>query len=659
LKNLGVRGFLIQTRIEIRSLTRNQPALEKTDGSKLNYELFPGPIPAGAACPFPAIGVLILQHDGAGEIQPEQVLRWTETQTLAESVNSVVWDRASGSAAALDGSDLHWDAPNIQALAEKIESRYVCIASEDLLCQEPTYLETNLLALESESLAFTVNLRGKDWQTSPHLASDKPPGHNSLPLHRLVVRKDCIADDLSIDLSPWQKSRADLPEYSRDISERHPPVTAGEILVHTTNKVDDDNTPPFEAPSARDLTLFDRHLLANVTEMPGQVIRSQMLLPPHKVIPALSEPGDLPTVFMVMPFLAVGGAEKIALKVMGELVDRIRFVVLAFDDLDPALGTTADQFRRITPYVYMIPDFLNTKLNGSFMEYLIARFDPLTIYIANGAPWIYDTLSTLKHSHPSIRIVDQVYDSEVGWINRYDAALITYLDGHIGSNPKICQAYIEKGARPEQVYYIENGTDPAELNPGDYDDVRMKNLKVKLGLPLNTKVVTFASRLNPQKRPLDFIELARRFSSDTGVTFLMVGDGPLAQTVEEQVQKIGLKNIVRHPFYQPISDILATSDVLVLPSEFEGMPMIVIETLTMGKPVVATDVGNVREIIARTNGGIVVSQIGDISALSAGVRKMLDAAPPLHEIRQAALAHFDWKVCAEKHLPAFFGTKNA
>jgi glycosyltransferase involved in cell wall biosynthesis len=87
--------------------------------------------------------------------------------------------------------------------------------------------------------------------------------------------------------------------------------------------------------------------------------------------------------------------------------------------------------------------------------------------------------------------------------------------------------------------------------------------------------------------------------------------------------------------------------------------MIVIETLTMGKPVVATDVGNVREIIARTNGGIVVSQIGDIYALSAGVRKMLDAAPPLHEIRQAALAHFDWKVCAEKHLPAFFGTKNA
>ena len=84
---------------------------------------------------------------------------------------------------------------------------------------------------------------------------------------------------------------------------------------------------------------------------------------------------------------------------------------------------------------------------------------------------------------------------------------------------------------------------------------------------------------------MDFVELARRFVNDPAMFFLMVGDGPLADQVDAQISKIGLKNIQRHPFYRPISDILAVTDVLVLPSDFEGMPMVIIEAQAMGKPV--------------------------------------------------------------------------
>ncbi len=154
---------------------------------------------------------------------------------------------------------------------------------------------------------------------------------------------------------------------------------------------------------------------------------------------------------------------------------------------------------------------------------------------------------------------------------------------------------------------------------------------------------------------MDFIELARRFSSDPSIDFLMVGNGALAIPVNDQIHKLGLKNVHRFEFYRPISDILAISDVLVLPSEFEGMPMIVIEAQAMGKPVVVTNVGNNREIIERTGGGIVVPRIGDISALMQAVKEMLTTPPDPEQLRRSILSHFDLKLVAQKYLNALLG----
>ena len=257
--------------------------------------------------------------------------------------------------------------------------------------------------------------------------------------------------------------------------------------------------------------------------------------------------------------------------------------------------------------------------------------------------------------YPDLRTIDQVYDYEIGWINRYDLSIVTYMDAHIGVNSKICKAYIREGAKPDQTYLIENGIDPQELNPADYTEEKVLAVKDKLGLAGNNKTVTFASRLHQQKRPMDFIELTRRFSSDNSLQFLMVGDGPLVDTVDKQIEKTRLNNIHRLPFSRPISDILAVTDVLVLPSDFEGMPMITIETQAMGKPVVVTDVGNNREVLERTNGGVVISRIGDISMLMTGVRKMLADPPDPQQLREDTLAHSDIAIIADKYYDAILG----
>ena len=660
LKNQGLRAFLRTGLHGLQAVIQPPAPAQPVEATSpgLRSLLFDGRLPAGSACTLPAITIIEFKNNpGASAIETPALLGWLNGQTLPQAAQVVTWDQAAGAARLLDHQDLSWEAGDLQALLQGIATPYICFASPDLLEQDPAFLEFNLCALQAGSLAFTVNLRGPSAWSMRCLEEGRLPGDLARPLLRQVVRKDCLSQDpstgqVSLDLRLWLEDRHKSLQGNPALAGQG--VVVGRIVSSMTTRVDLEGELPFEQPGS--FAVLGRHLI-----LPGSTTGlehaslAHLSFPLDQVLPILPEPSNLPTVILVQPFLAVGGAEKIALKIIQQLAGRMRFVVLTFDEMDPQLGTMADEFRQATPYVYTLPDFADGCLNASALDYLVARFDPRSIYIHNGTPWIYDALGEIKRRHPDVRLVDQVYDYQVGWINRYDPSVVLYLDGHIGSNPKICQAYRDKGARPEQVYFIENGSNSQELDPGRYDAGTISNLKIKLGLPPQARVVAFASRLHSQKRPMDFVELARRFSNDPQVTFLMAGDGPLAAQVDEQIRKIGLRNLVRCPFYRPISDLLALTDVLVLPSEFEGMPMIVLEAQTMGVPVVVTDVGNNREVLERTQGGLVLPQIGDVSALMQAVEQMLDHPPDPVAVRQNTVAIFDWKVLAQKYYAALIG----
>lgn len=112
--------------------------------------------------------------------------------------------------------------------------------------------------------------------------------------------------------------------------------------------------------------------------------------------------------------------------------------------------------------------------------------------------------------------------------------------------------------------------------------------------------VAFAGRLGAEKqvdRLVDaFAELAREAPQ---ATLLIAGDGPERGAVMERVARLGVPN-VRFLGMLPrsgVARVLAAADVLVLPSRFEGFPMVVLEALSEGVPVVATRVGGVTEIL--------------------------------------------------------------
>lgn len=394
---------------------------------------------------------------------------------------------------------------------------------------------------------------------------------------------------------------------------------------------------------------------SSLLDLPFEPVDWQVEFPP------LPSDSHEKTIFIYMPFMAVGGAEHLAFHIMKSLPE-VRWVVLTSLQEDGSIGSTEDMFRTVTPYVYNAGKHLKQEHHFSFITYLIDHFEPAVFYISNGSSFVYEVLPSLKIRYPFLTIADQVYDHKAGWINQYSPQLAQHIDISIGANHHICRAYVEKGASLKRVHLIEHCIDTSAFDPKAYSIEEIKALKQKLGLPTDKKIIAFIGRLHPQKRPVDFLELVRQFENNKDVFFLMLGDGPLSETIDKQMERLHLKNIVKQSFYKPAADIFALIDLLVLPSKYEGMPLVIMEAQAMGKAVVATDVGNNKDFLSYTEGGFIVPEIGDVKGLKMAVEKALVNPIDAQAIRKRVVDRVDCKIVAQQYFDVFFekkGKKNA
>jgi glycosyltransferase involved in cell wall biosynthesis len=129
---------------------------------------------------------------------------------------------------------------------------------------------------------------------------------------------------------------------------------------------------------------------------------------------------------------------------------------------------------------------------------------------------------------------------------------------------------------------------------GDRDEMRRR-----LGVTDRQLVVGTVANLRKQKRYPDLLRAARSvIDAGLPVSFVAVGQGPEDETIRELHTDLGLGERFRLLGYHPEpARLLAACDVFVLASEYEGLPVAVMEALALGLPVVATDVPGTREAV--------------------------------------------------------------
>jgi glycosyltransferase involved in cell wall biosynthesis len=174
-------------------------------------------------------------------------------------------------------------------------------------------------------------------------------------------------------------------------------------------------------------------------------------------------------------------------------------------------------------------------------------------------------------------------------------------------------------------------------------------------------VISCVARLSPQKRHLDLLEAyAQVRAAIPGARLLLAGIGPLEDDVRERARQLGIEpgvELLGLVTRAGLSDLLASTDVVVLASAWEGLPVALIEALAAGKPIVASDAGGNRELVRHGENGLVVP-VGDVDALAHALLELgLDPAAR-QRMGAASLARFaqgtfSRTAVADRHLEAY------
>lgn len=129
-----------------------------------------------------------------------------------------------------------------------------------------------------------------------------------------------------------------------------------------------------------------------------------------------------------------------------------------------------------------------------------------------------------------------------------------------------------------------------------------------LGVPAGRKLVTYIGRLDAQKRVDWLLELSADWLlAAPQHDLLIVGDGPKRRSLEQSAARLGIGGRVHFAGWRAeVPAILAASELLVLPSAWEGMPNVVLEAMAAGLPVVATAAEGVQELLGPAAEGQVV-----------------------------------------------------
>jgi len=178
------------------------------------------------------------------------------------------------------------------------------------------------------------------------------------------------------------------------------------------------------------------------------------------------------------------------------------------------------------------------------------------------------------------------------------------------------------GLGEEKIAVIHNGIDRRP----SLDSNKIESLRRDLKIGRGEKIVGTVGRLVPVKDHKTFIEAAKLILENEPCTgFMIVGDGPLRARLEQQAREAGIDSRVRFTgFRSDVHELLNIFDVFALTSIHEGIPMALLEAIAIGKPVVATSVGGVVEIVVDKRSGLLVEPENPQSFAGACIRVLRD-----------------------------------
>jgi glycosyltransferase involved in cell wall biosynthesis len=309
----------------------------------------------------------------------------------------------------------------------------------------------------------------------------------------------------------------------------------------------------------------------------------------------------------------LGGADLSLSHLLTFLGDEIRIAVLGVSQaiVERVAAGRADAATLVVPQPRHGHDWQSLIAHARAIQ----SFRPDVLHVNLSSPWScqYAVAAAAVARRPGVVAVYQLPVPAVGARQRLTKRLTSMrIDRHVGVGERTSSEVEELLKLPRgSVLTIHNGV----------PDVSVDKPAAR---PRATAVIGAAGRLEPQK---GFDVLLRALRDVEGAVLVLIGEGSEHEHLRSLARRLELSDrIVWHGWSDDVRSFLPSFDVFVLPSRFEGFPLVVLEALLAETAVVATDVGSVREAVRPGETGLLVPP-DDPAALAAAIQRLLaDAA---------------------------------
>ena len=155
--------------------------------------------------------------------------------------------------------------------------------------------------------------------------------------------------------------------------------------------------------------------------------------------------------------------------------------------------------------------------------------------------------------------------------------------------------------------------------------------------PNGERIFIHVSNFRKVKRVDDVIKMFALVEKEISATLLMIGDGPDRYKMEALCREMGLCDKIRFLGKQEaVEELLAISDIFVMPSENESFGLAALEAMACQVPVISSNVGGIPEVNIDGVTGY-ISSVGDIEAMAKNALSILKSEEELTKFRKAAL----------------------
>lgn len=315
----------------------------------------------------------------------------------------------------------------------------------------------------------------------------------------------------------------------------------------------------------------------------------------------------LPHVLCIFPWLELGGADQFNLNLLSELKKNGWSVTIITSK--ESSNEWAEAFHKVSQDIVHLPNLSSPTGYRNLLDYYIITRNPTSIFISNSL-FAYHILPWLRHSFPSIPVIDFLHCESPTWLNGgfpyLSANLSGFLDKTFVTSAHLRNWCLNRGAHDNKVQVQTVNVDTRLFFP---DKAERERIRAELMVDEHLPVLLFAGRLTEQKRPLLFLDILSELKG-RGVDFLAIlaGGGPDEEKVHSRIKKLKLSKNVKCTgaiSNKMVSAYMDAADIFILPSAFEGIALSLFEAMAKGLPVIAADTGGQRELVSEDCGILV------------------------------------------------------